>query len=301
MNTRHIAFLCAAALFAGIPFATFAETIESGEFIYSLDTKGSPHAVLTEAEATALSVRYVAGDTVTLVSPAGASSTLATAATANGSVSPASSVTVGGLWTLRRSVCGFEEDAATFVFRHSLYGTQGAGTAESPAEILFDDDLDVLVAAGTAGDGYTFTLADTYQPQSDLFAALTVPDGFALAFVSEGVWKLIPSADGLYSTWASFPYGIDCRQTGANRRLQAVDTAPATAYSGDFWRGAAVGSTLTFTSPSGIATVLECTGTGSTPFTFDETGRWTVTLLSVDGSTANATIAVSAGLVIKVF
>lgn len=36
-------------------------------------------------------------------------------------------------------------------------------------------------------------------------------------------------------------------------------------------------------------------------FTFDETGRWTVTLLSVDGSSVSATIAVSAGLVIKVF
>ena len=99
-------------------------------------------------------------------------------------------------------------------------------------------------------------------------------------------------------------YGVDSLQKGPFRKVKDR-VFPPTAYTGDDWvRDAAAASTVTFTPPSGsdlAATTLNLTGTGATQFTFSKSGRWTVTLAMADGTTREAIVSVSGGLIISFF
>lgn len=91
---------------------------------------------------------------------------------------------------------------------------------------------------------------------------------------------------------------MDSGQPGPDRKTRLADMLPV-AYSGDNWLGdAAKAATVVFTSPSGTATTLNLTGTGTQSFTFDAPGKWTVTLTMADGTTRMAVISVNGGLTI---
>ena len=150
--------LAGAAFADGEPLATTAS-----DFQYALDTV-SPVAVKAAADMPATLWR-ASDDAVEVVAPDGTSDTVS-----GDTWSP----TAGGLWTLRRKGQGLAQDTALFTARHGLFGTQGAGTAASPAKIVDADELADLVDAGTVGSGYVFTL----NGDNSLFDAMALPSGF---------------------------------------------------------------------------------------------------------------------------
>ena len=248
--------------------------------VYSADTFGSPHNIKTAGDQSALwPVTRRAGETVTLVSPSGARTTLISAESA--AKSAALTLNAGGVWTVENS----EQGEATFTVRHSLYGTQGAGTAGSPAKLV---DGDELIDLG-AGNGYVFTL----EPVDGLLAALEIPSGFRLDRASDTAWRIVTSADGCLYVGTAIAYPCDSVGEGPDRTTKKKEALPV-AYSGDDWGGDATkAATLTFTSPDGTETKIDLAGTAATPFKFNKIGSWTVLLEMADGTTRTATISVT--------
>jgi len=270
------------AALLSLPLAAFADESPidvSPDCVYSADTLGSPHNIKTAGDQSALwPVTRRAGETVTLVSPSGNRTTLISAESA--ATSAALPLDAGGVWTVENS----EQGAATFTVRHSLYGTQGAGTEGSPAKLV---DGDELIDLG-AGDGYVFRL----EPVDGLLAALEIPSGYRLDMASDTTWRIVTAADGCLYVSANTIYPADSVADGPDRDTGKKETLPV-AYSGDDWVGdAAKAATLTFVSPEGSETVVERTGTGAVEFYFNKIGSWTVRLEMVDGTTRTAILNV---------
>ena len=232
-------------------------------------------------------VRWRKGETVVQISPGGVESPLVEAAAEPGSANVA--IDAAGLWMLRNSRQGTVE----VTVRHSIYGTQGAGTAESPASIVDAGELADLHSAGTAGDGYVFTLAGA----GSLFATLVRPEGFRLEELEGGLWRMVASDDGSVYRWAgSVAYRLDTVLPGPNR-ITKKNGMPIS-YTGDNWVGdRRAGSVLTLTSPSGDAAVHALSGTGAQPVVFGEGGDWLVTL-DFGGRTLSASIFVQSTMAI---
>ena len=255
-----------------------AETASS--CVYSADTLGSPRHIRTAGDQSALwPATRRAGETVTLVSPSGSRTTLIPAESAL--TSAALTLNAGGVWTVENSVQG----TATFTVRHSLYGTQGAGTVSSPAKIVDGDELvDYAV-----GNGYVFTLANL----DGLMDELVIPSGLCLGKAGEGVWRVVTSEDGCLFVGTDTVYPADSIATGPNR-VTTKKTALPVAYSGDDWvRDASKSATITVASPESVATVLERAGTGAEQFTFGKIGEWTVQLAMADGTMRTAVVTVN--------
>ena len=90
-------------------------------------------------------------------------------------------------------------------------------------------------------------------------------------------------------------YLLDTVQTGPDREAKKGEIPPI-AYSGDDWTGdLTAASTVTFTSPSGTATVWNKVGNGADTFTFNANGVWTVTLAFADGTTETAKLDITTG------
>ena len=280
MRTPTLAIL--AALAAGLPlFADETPEATSAACTFTLDSMGSPRALKTAADITALRpATYQSVETVTLVAPDGTVSTVISGASGTGTIAlPITAV--GGVWTARSTRSG----TATFTVRHSLDDTLGAGTAASPAILVDGDEL----IDYTAGNGYVF-VADAWD---GLLTALTLPSGYRLEEAENGAWRIVSSPDGCEYAWSGASvYPVDSRLPGPDRVTKRKDALPV-AYTGDNWIGdASKASTLTFVSPEGETTTLNLAGTGATPFTLKKSGDWTVQLAMADGSTRDATLTV---------
>lgn len=262
--------LLAGTAFAdGEPLATTAS-----DFQYALDTV-SPVAVKAAADMPATLWR-ASGDAVDVVAPNGTSDTVS-----GDTWSP----TAGGLWTLRRKGQGLAQDTALFTARHGLFGTQGAGTAASPAKIVDADELVDL----NAGGGYVFAL----EGSDSLLGVLRLPASTQLDAVDGGLWRLVTLPAGCLYLGPAIAYSTDSKLPGPNRKARTRETL-GFAYTGDSWsRTTAAASTLTFVTPSGASEVRNLTGTGIFPLRLREAGLWHVTL-AYAGKTLDSEINVAA-------
>ncbi len=269
--------ICGAALADDTPLAATA-----APYAYALDTLASPRLFKTAADVAARPVPYRTGETVSLSAPNGAASALVSDAASAGTV--ALPINAGGLWTATNS----KQGTATFLMRYSYYGTQGAGTAADPAKIVDADELSDLADAGTASDGYVFTLVSGDQ----LLAKLRLPVGYALEEAGNGNWRIVSVADGLLYSWSGIAYKLDSRQPGPDRKARAKDSY-SVAFSGDNWsRTSEAASKLILTSPDGIATTNDLAGTGLQPLRFRLGGLWDVSLVA-GNKTLDASINVA--------
>lgn len=255
----HLALLMApllagAALADGEPLA-----VTASDFQYALDSV-SPVAVKAAADMPATLWR-ASDDAVEVVAPDGTSDTIS-----GDTWSP----TAGGLWTLHRKGQGLAEDTALFTARHGLFGTQGAGTAASPAKIVDADELVDL----NAGGGYVFAL----EGFDGLLGALRLPPSTQLDAAGGGLWRLVTLPAGCLYLGPAIAYSIDSKLPGPNRTAQTRETLRF-AYTGDNWsRTTAAASTLTFVSPSGVTSVRNLAGTSVESTRLREPGLWHVTL-----------------------
>ena len=282
MRMRY-AIIAAALAFGGALSADETPEAVSGTCSYALDTTGDAVAIKTNGDMP-VSLWRSTGDTVTAVDASQSQSTV---------VSTSWTPSSGGLWTLRRKTQLPLAEEVTATVRHSLTGTQGAGTAASPAKIV---DAEELVDE-EAGAGYVFSL----EGPAGLLAALDLPAGCGVESADDGLWRLFSSSDGCLYRWGVAAYPLDALAMGPDRKLGIRDIMPV-AYSGDNWIGdVAAASTVTFISPDGTTTPVAKTGTGAdAEFRLDKPGRWTIRL-SVGGVTkGEASIAVTGGFTLIV-
>ena len=238
--------------------------------VYAADTRPSPRAITAAEEFAAITggtkkSSWRQGETVTLTAPDGTETTLANAAAT--SWSGALPFDAGGLWSASNS----RQGSASFIVRHSFFGTLGDGTAASPAKLVDADEL----LDYHAGDGYVFTLTIN---EDALLDALKLPAGCGMAKADGDTWRLMSSPDGLVFSGEAMSYAADSRLPGPDRKLKKGN-ATSVAYSCDNWaRAFENASSLTVTTPSGAATVHAPIGTGVLPVRFNEAGTWTVSL-----------------------
>lgn len=243
---------CAVAMADGL--ATTAQLA-----VFDLDTRGA-YPVVSRSEPVALP--YGAGATVTATAPSGSTTTLPAAVNGTNYWT----ATAGGVWMLENS----NEGTATFAVRYTG-AEQGAGTAESPWKIVDNDEL-----AGLSGaDGFVFVLEG---PVADL-GEMSLPAGYAVAVGANGSYSLAASADGAVFLAANAELMLDTMQPGPDRRVTSSKRLLPFAYTGDDWAFAPeAASTLTFLSPDGETTTVNCTGTGAVAHSLRRSGVWTVTL-----------------------
>ena len=199
----------AIAAAAGLCAVADTPVATSADCAYALDTEGGwPRSIKTAADVAALPLAVSrAKDSLVTTAPDGTTATTTKAS----DCAEALPINDGGLWTFSNPR---QKGTVSFVVRHSIYGTLGEGTLASPAKLVDADELVDLEEAGTAGDGYCFTL-----PNGDsLLSALSVPSGFALAEAADGIWRMDASAQGCRYTSAAVAYPIDSKQSGPNRR-----------------------------------------------------------------------------------
>ena len=279
-------------------FALFGDQVAATEtpFTYSLHSGGSPVAAVKSSSANPLNLVMRAGDGLAKVSPSGTATVLESGTSAGGYALSADAFDAGGVWTLKRTAQGGVVETATVTVRHSLYGTQGAGTAANPATLVDADELADLVSAGTAGNGYVFMLDGAAD---GLRSRLSLPAGYFMEPASDGAWRIATSTDGCVAKWSAADYAYNGISTGPGRKVKLHrDVTPPVAYSGDNWHwDVSAGSTLTVESPSGVTTPYELAGTGQeTRIAMTEKGVWTLTLVSCGGTkTETATVEVMAG------
>lgn len=294
MTSRFRLIFATACGLSALPFAASANPTPeevSATVVFALDTFASSRHVKTAEDLAALwPVTRRAGESVVLVSSSGASTTLIPADSEATSASLVFSE--GGAWTASNSVQG----TAVFFVRHSLYGTLGDGTLQSPAKLVDGDEL----IDYNAGDGYVFTL----NGGESHFGDLKLPTGFRLEYADRDAepqkWRIAADASGLEYVGPELVAPLDTYYVGSARRLHVKGMTPV-AYTGDHWcRNASADSTLTFFAPNGQSTAFDLSGTGVQPFKFNQTGIWTVRLAMADETTLEAEIVASAGFAIFV-
>jgi hypothetical protein len=288
MKIRTTFFAAAIALCGGV-YAREAQVAKSAAYTFGLDTEASPRAIRTQVELDALwEGTFQTGENVTMTAPGGGETTLASGTIGGGSYPIP--LTAGGLWTLENSAQG----SATFTVRHSIFGTLGAGTAESPAKIVDSMELMDLASAGIAGDGYVFVLCG----DEGLAGRLVMPPGFRAEDIGGGALKLVE--DPNVFTSEVYVYSLDTILNGPDRTVKAGRWNLT--YSGDDWAGdVAKASRIVVTSPKGVVTTLDFNGTGVTQFQFPHRGDWRVVLTMANNAEYEAIITVpSTGAVVYV-
>ena len=255
---RYLLFMvavCGAVVLADEPLAV------STNFAFSVDTSGGPYVVKTLG---GVALPYRVAETVTAAADGASPATLVSSADSAGSYSWIPSA--GGLWSLTNSYGG----AASFYVRHSLFGAQ-----ESPAKIVDDAELADMVAAGTATDGFEFSLDGVAT-----LLGLETPAGWMLRGVSYGTYRLVASQPGTYYVSDDVAFAVDTVKAGPDRSTGKKEDLRV-AYSGWNWtRSVETNAVLVFTSPSGVATTNALSGTGVLAFRPMETGAWTIALES---------------------
>lgn len=261
-------------------FSAVADDIllnESSDCVFSVDTTGSPYIVKSANEVEVLT--YRAGESVAVIAPDGSSSSIVAAGASCGSANWSASG--GGVWRLVNS----KQGEVHFCARHSAFGTQGEGTAESPWKIVDAEELSELVANESASAGFVFLLSGAESAPYDL----DWPTGYVPVGGDNGAWILDSNADGLLYGSVQTSFRAESLKTGPARTYKVCDGWLPVSFSGDNWIGAAdATATLTFVAPDGTTTVVPCTGCGAYDFepTLRKRGVWTVTL-----TPANSTYA----------
>ena len=261
-----------------------AESYDAEYGTFDLDARANSFSVGTAADvAGMLPVTFGIDETgtVTAVNPnTGASASYTKdewyAAFADGRFNPGE----GGAWHLSIDAAAPSwERTASFDVKYSLYRTVAGGR---PRHAGTGGDPEVLYYAGELGeygaDGFVFTLADGVAMPS-------LPAGLELLDLGGGVYMLYAAGSlGLYSS-----YAVDTRQDSTNRVVRYTDELPPVAYTADGWAGeSAAAVSLRFTSPKGVETVENLTGTGGVDFT-PCSGLWRVTM-TAGGESEYATI-----------
>lgn len=275
-------FACAMACVTALAaFADLGEPLAAtqDDYVFAFDTETAQPYVVANLE-TATPLPYSPFQTVKATPPGGTASTIVVAGASGGTNywTP----DVGGVWTLENSV----EGRATFSARHSLFGTQGTGTAADPLKIVDVDELADLIQSGTAADGSVFVTDPLLST-----ATVVLPDGWAVSREAQK-WVLAESSDGLVFDGPGAMFCFDSRRPGPDRRIRAKDALPI-AYSGDGWGGDEdAASQLTLVPPGGEASELQFKGTGAYPFLFSQEGLWRVSLVA-NGKTDDAYVYIA--------
>ncbi len=268
--------LAAVAASAALPLKASVEVLAAAaECEYRLDTRAMPRAIRTQAELDALwAATYKAGESVTSTAPGGTQTVLVSAAAAAGTTALA--FDAGGLWTLENSAQG----TATFTVRHSIFGTQGAGTAASPAKIVDATEILDLMNSTALGEGSVVTFEGTSGLKGDVL----LPGQYAFDAAGEGLWSIAAAPNGVgVSVAESGEYALDTMQGGPDRTIR-TRRGHYLAYSGDGWLGSASAtSSLTVVSPKGVITTQNFIGMGLMPYYPAGKGDSTATLTA--GST----------------
>ena len=272
------ALVCALALAARGDDAPLATSAAAS---FDLDTNGGSTFSVTSLPARALT--YRAGDTISATGPNGATSwVMQSAAATAGTV--VWTPTAGGAWTLVNSGAG----TADFWVRKSLVeGPQGAGTSADPVRIEDDAELVDLVSGGSLESGTVFSMI-----RSATLDGLCLPEDCAIANLGGGLFCVDASVGGLLYADAAATLRLDTEEEGPDRKAVKGRSVPI-AYSGDDWKGGDAASTLTLTSPSGVATSFSAlSGSGAETFGFNEAGVWTVALVPASGTALSGTVEV---------
>ncbi len=253
-------------------FAVCADTqpdAVSDAVVYSLDTYPQPRVLKTQADVAKLwDAAYKVGETVTCTSPDGVTSTLVDNPALNGFVPLG--INAGGIWTFSNAV----EGEATFAVRHSVYGTLGNGTPDSPFNVVDTMELFELILAGKAkiGSVYRYVGLNGDMP--------TMPPGFLKESVSDGLWIIAEDPNVVASL--DYIYSLDTLFGGPDR---TIDTwrGCSIAYSGDEWAfDANAASTVSVSMPGGGAQSYDLTGTGAIMFKPKVAGDYLVTMTAGD-------------------
>ena len=199
----------------------------------------------------------------------------------------------------------------------STLGGIRLNTAPLPAVISTPAALDAFsnwrigwgageTVTATAPDASVTTLADHAAEAGSVAFSLRTAGNWTLSSSGGGTvsFEIASSAFVDVSSQPSGAFAMDTVGADPNRAVKAGRNPPV-AYSGDHWRrDASKAATLTLTPPPNsnrVATTLNFTGTGSTPFKLSGNGDWTVQLAMADGTTLSAVVNVDAPLTLSFF
>lgn len=260
-------------------FAVYADTqpdAVSEAVVYTLDTYQQPRVLKTQADVANLwRAAYKVGESVTCVNPDGVTSVIVDNASSAGSV--ALGINAGGIWTFSNTA----EGEAVFAVRHSIYGTLGYGTFDSPFNVVDRMELFELVLSGKAKIGSVYTFAGSNGD------GLLMPPGIINESIGDGVWKLIEDPNVVASL--DYIYSLDTRLIGPNRTIDTWRDC-LIAYSGDEWAfDANAASTVAVSMPGGAAQSYDLTGTGVMKFKPKVAGEYHVTM-TAGGKTLTSVI-----------
>ena len=180
-----------------------------------------------------------------------------------------------------------------------VYTTDGATyAAKSAAEIA-------ALPSVTWRAGETVTAAKWNGDTTTLATSAASDGSGSFAPNAGGAWTLVNSKQGtayICVPWSVYgdtmsltspvysEYAIDSVLPGPNRSSYRKAVLPIS-YTGDNWIGdIAKAATLKLTAPSGTESTLALAGSGTTPFSFTETGEWRVVLTMENGDTRTAVL-----------
>lgn len=225
--------------------------------------------------------------------------------------------------------------AATTMFSAAVFALSAAAdvpVATSPlATFAFNTiDRSPFIVATTEAAAAFADYPLTWQRGETL--AVEAPDGIVTTFATDaaaagsrafaptsgGAWKITNPEEGsayVCVPWSVFgdggfvcaspaanPFAVDLQENGPNRKVRDR-ISPPIAYSGDDWAGDdSATSTLTITPPEGKGDPVsysDVVGNGVRPFAFDNTGKWTVSLMMEGGVNITAIIGIVRGLTIS--
>ena len=266
----HLASSLAAV--AAVAACTADTVAVSDAYTYPLDTCASPRFVKTSDElgefaAGTWRTTWQTSDTVTLTAPDGTVQTLVADAASAGFT--ALTPDAGGVWTLCNASGGTFEIAV----RHSLFGTEGDGTAANPLKVVDEDEISALDVASLT-EGFHIELCG---PGSVGLGSLSLGEGLVLVGVGDSTWRVATApGDGVAAVGATVVWRLDSRPSP----LAVKTDVELAEFEAGSWRATwRAGDTVTLTAPDGTARTLvaDAASVGSAVLEFNAGGLWALT------------------------